>query len=173
MLLHYLNLIEGLQNPLEIKLNLKKIGFYNYNHNFDLIKFENEIIMRNFKDFITHPLIHWNLELVYSKTSFTLDLINNITNHPTRKFGYLTIDGIHIINDPMMICKHNDFLKNYTLYRSQQNFNLHTNICLSTECQEQLVNLLKIGKSKNGFYLQNYISSNVEIIKIPRLFKRF
>ena len=169
MILEYFYLLEGLGYPTKINIKFNSIGFYNYNHSLKLINFQNKLIKNKFELFINHPLVFWNLELIFKTTTIGIDLITNLTTHPTNKVGYFTIDGIHFVNDPIMVYESNGFVKNFTMVKNQQPFKLQSGICLSIDFQKKMLSFVENNKWDNGIFIQRGTLNNFSITKIQKL----
>ena len=169
MILNYLYLLNELEDPININIKFNSIGFYNYNYNLDLINYGCKDIKNDFKFFIKHPLIYWNLELIFKTKIVLIDLIGNLTTNPSYRLGYLTVNGINFVNDPSMVFKQGEFLKNFTVMKNQPQFKLQNNICSSIDFQNKMLNSLKNSKCDNGIFLQRGNLNSLSILKVKGL----
>ena len=166
---NYFHILEGLGYPINININFNNIGFYRYNNNIKLINFQNDLVRRGFESFIRHPLIYLNLELIFKTTTVDIDLISNLTTHPTNKVGYFTINSINFVNDPSMVFERGEFLKNFTMIKGQNSFKLQSGICSSIDFQKKMLSFVENDKWDNGIFIQKGNFNNLVIKKIPKL----
>ena len=141
-LIYYLELRDSFSHPINIDLKLNSIGFFDYKYNINIIQYDDYITKRLFYSFTQHPLIYWDLIIYFKGIGFNLDLITNLTTHPTQKLNYINQNNKYFVYYPCMLLDKNEFSK-----------------------------ILIKDDFKNGFFLQNTNPNNgIYIYRIPNLF---
>jgi hypothetical protein len=170
-LIYYLELRDSFSHPINIDLKLNSIGFFDYRYNINIIQYDDYITKRLFYSFTQHPLIYWDLIIYFKGIDFNLDLITNLTTHPTQKLNYINQNNKYFVYDPCMLLDKNEFSKNFKFRNISNNFYFEREICNSISYKNTFSKILIKDDFKNGFFLQNTSPNNgIYIYRILNLF---
>ena len=162
----YKELSETLTDQVLINLHFCNVGFFKYNCDPKLIFFDSRLDQNLFNSIISHPLVHWKIELVCKKAVLTIDLINNLTTHPKHPLFYTYNNkGVCLVHSPCIFFENNSFNYNFTLDNRQPNFSNFN----PDDFKITILKYLKENNSIDQLYHRKYLSGKLFINHVSKL----